>query len=445
MTEAAERVTARVDRDGMLVAADPPIASLQLAAGSSVGQPIAVPQLASLARSAQSLMVALSRPVLAADDEHDLDLWVRADPDADGVTLTVERVSERPASPARLDRTARLDVDQDATEANEPEPLHWAVDASLAVTDLADGFSALVDVDEWRGLPLTRLFRLIEDEDGSLPLLAALASREDFAGQKVEPRRGGPTIVLTGTASLGPDGRFTGFSGVAKREGGDDAAAEEAADMLDEAIDSAMRSPLDLIIDAADRIVERSDGPLRSDYAGYASDIAAAGRHLLEVIRSMSRDAGSEVEPIDLGAAVVEAVALVRPIAERRGVSIETFDPDTPLEVRGERRGIVQIVANILGNAVRHSPDGGTVAVVFDEHSKRVLLTIADQGPGISRADQARIFERYEQTGSPELAAQGTGLGLAISRRLARAMGGEISLVSAPGEGARFTLELDRA
>ena len=104
-----------------------------------------------------------------------------------------------------------------------------------------------------------------------------------------------------------------------------------------------------------------------------------------------------------------------------------------------------EVIANILGNAVRHSPDGGTVAVVFDDEAQRVTLTVADQGPGISTADQARIFERYEQTGSPELAAQGTGLGLAISRRLARAMGGDISLVSAPGEGARFTLALDRA
>ena len=83
--------------------------------------------------------------------------------------------------------------------------------------------------------------------------------------------------------------------------------------------------------------------------------------------------------------------------------------------------------------------------MVFEDEGKRVSVTVADEGPGISRADQARIFERYEQTGAPELAAQGTGLGLAISRRLARAMGGEITLVSAPGEGARFTLDLDRA
>ena len=146
-----------------------------------------------------------------------------------------------------------------------------------------------------------------------------------------------------------------------------------------------------------------------------------------------------------LSIAVNAGVALVGPAAAKRQIAIETDHFERRIEVRGEMRGIVQIVANILANAVRHSPDGGTVAVVFDDAGRRVSLTVADQGPGISRIDQARIFERYEQTGSAELAAQGTGLGLAISRRLARAMGGEITLVSAPGEGARFTLELDRA
>ena len=391
-------------------------------------------------------MVALTRPVLAADENHDFDLWVRADPDSDGVTLTLERMTKRPASPARLDRASRLNLsDQDTGEGSSIEKLEWGVNADLAVTEMAEQLAEMSGVAEWHGAPLTRLFRLMEEEDGSLPLLAALAGRGDFANQKIEPRHGGDRLILSGSAQIAPDGRFTGFRGVAILEKEEPGASEEAASMLDEAIDSAMRSPLDLIIDAADRIVDRSDGPLRSDYAGYASDIAAAGRHLLDVIRSMSADERDESEAVELSIAVNEAVALVRPAAAKRQIAIETDHFERRIEVRGEMRGIVQIVANILANAVRHSPDGGTVAVVFDDAGRRVSLTVADQGPGISRIDQARIFERYEQTGSAELAAQGTGLGLAISRRLARAMGGEITLVSAPGEGARFTLELDRA
>ena len=103
---------------------------------------------------------------------------------------------------------------------------------------------------------------------------------------------------------------------------------------------------------------------------------------------------------------------------------------------------MVQILVNLLNNAVRHSPDGGTVAVIAERREDKVAVTVADEGPGIAEADQERIFERYERAdNSPE----GSGLGLAISRRLARSMGGDIELQSAPGHGARFTLILPAA
>jgi signal transduction histidine kinase len=93
----------------------------------------------------------------------------------------------------------------------------------------------------------------------------------------------------------------------------------------------------------------------------------------------------------------------------------------------------------LLNNAVRHSPDASTVAVIADRRGEMVSVTVADEGPGIAEADQERIFERYERADS---SPEGIGLGLAISRRLARSMGGDIELQSAAGEGARFTLIL---
>jgi len=102
----------------------------------------------------------------------------------------------------------------------------------------------------------------------------------------------------------------------------------------------------------------------------------------------------------------------------------------------------VQILVNLIGNAVRHSPAGGTVALLIERRDNMIAATVADEGPGIAEADQQRIFERYERVGD---APGGIGLGLAISRRLARSMGGDIELHSAPGEGARFTLILPSA
>ena len=99
----------------------------------------------------------------------------------------------------------------------------------------------------------------------------------------------------------------------------------------------------------------------------------------------------------------------------------------------------MQILVNLIGNAVRHSPDGSRVVLRFARTAGTASVIVADEGPGIPTDDQQRIFERFERA---ETNAEGTGLGLAISRRLARSMGGDVTLVSEPGAGARFTLTL---
>jgi signal transduction histidine kinase len=96
-------------------------------------------------------------------------------------------------------------------------------------------------------------------------------------------------------------------------------------------------------------------------------------------------------------------------------------------------------LVNLLGNAVRHSPEGETVTITFDRSDGFAQAHVADRGPGIASEDQQRIFERGERAKGAE---GGTGLGLAIARRLAQSMGGDITLESEAGQGARFTLSL---
>ena len=100
----------------------------------------------------------------------------------------------------------------------------------------------------------------------------------------------------------------------------------------------------------------------------------------------------------------------------------------------------MQILVNLIGNAVRYSPRGGTVWVTVQRDSGRVATIVADQGKGIAAEDQARIFEKFERVDPGE--PGGSGLGLYIARRLARAMGGDLTVDSAPGEGARFVFTL---
>jgi len=97
---------------------------------------------------------------------------------------------------------------------------------------------------------------------------------------------------------------------------------------------------------------------------------------------------------------------------------------------------------NLIGNAVRYAPPGTTVAVTATAQDGVAAVTVADRGKGIALQDQARVFEKFERVDPAE--PGGSGLGLYIARRLARAMGGDIILDSAPGEGARFTLALPK-
>src|SRR5206468_4327528 len=120
-----------------------------------------------------------------------------------------------------------------------------------------------------------------------MPLIRALAGRRSFTGQRARSRSGeNRQVVLSGEVVTGADGAFAGFRGTAQI--GEKVPAAPSSAVFDLALDEMLRSPLDRIIESADRIVDRADGPLRSDYASYGNDIAAAARHLLSVIRGMS-------------------------------------------------------------------------------------------------------------------------------------------------------------
>jgi signal transduction histidine kinase len=434
-------VTGRVDRDGRLTAADPALLRLQQEAGSGLGAPIALPQIAAVVRSAMKLGVPLSRSVIAASSDRDLDLWVRAEPDEEGASLTIDGWKARPPAPPRL----TLVGSEPAVGELPARALTLTADEELKIKRIDEELCRQLGLDAEAvvGQPLTRHLLLTDNGDGVMPLLTALVGREDFIGQVARVRGKGEDsqIMLRGSALRTPANGFAGYEIEVSLPGEVDAPAQA---VLDPALDEALRSPLDRIIAAAERIVDRSEGPLRSDYAAYAGDIAAAGRHLLSVIRSMTEQEAAKPAAghVDMVEAASEAIQLVQARAEERSIQIELVGADKGLHAAGDQRGVVQILVNLLGNAVRHSPERGTIAVIVERRAGQIAVTVADEGPGIAETDQQRIFEKYERIGDTP---GGIGLGLAISRRLARSMGGDVELRSAPGEGARFTLVLPAA
>jgi signal transduction histidine kinase len=251
-------------------------------------------------------------------------------------------------------------------------------------------------------------------------------------------------VLLTAAARTDPDGGFAGFVGTVRmRDAPDAPAAGGLPASFTQGLDWALRTPLARIVANADSINAQAEGPIAGDYADYAADIAHAGRHLLGLVddlvdlQAVERpDFTLAAEPIDLADVARRAAGLLSVRAANAQVTIVRPAPEVMAPVAGDFRRAMQIMVNLIGNAVRYSPAGSTVSVSVEG----VRASVADQGKGIALADQARIFDKFERVDPTEVG--GNGLGLYIARRLARAMGGDLSVDSAPGEGARFTLTL---
>ena len=164
---------------------------------------------------------------------------------------------------------------------------------------------------------------------------------------------------------------------------------------------------------------------------------------LLDVARLEAGTLDVTPEPTAVGQVVREAVSAASTQANgRRRFSIEVEPPE--LAVRADREKFGQVLANLLDNAVRYSPEGGTISVAARGRRGAAEITVADEGVGIAEADRERVFTKFFRSGRPA-AEQGAGLGLFLVRGLVTAMGGRIWVESEEGLGSRFTFELPLA
>ncbi|MGN7726069.1 ATP-binding protein [Luteimonas sp. 22616] len=184
---------------------------------------------------------------------------------------------------------------------------------------------------------------------------------------------------------------------------------------------------------------------------GYTESIRNAGDHLMRLVNDaldLARIEAGKLEldtrPFDLHALVGDVVALMAPVARKRGLRFEqSLAADTPRWVRGDAVRLRQILLNLLGNAIKFT-DHGEVALRVQPHADGLRVVVGDTGPGLNDEQKQRLFRRFEQAEGARTAARygGSGLGLAICQELADAMGGRIVVDSAPGQGTRFTVDL---
>ena len=164
---------------------------------------------------------------------------------------------------------------------------------------------------------------------------------------------------------------------------------------------------------------------------------------LLDLSRIESGAAILHPEPIDLNALLTEAAGLVQPRATADGITIESQPAPGPA-VEADRASVLRIATNLLDNAVKYSPLGGTITIATRDEGDLASFTVSDDGPGIAPQDISRVFERFYK-GDPSRTGVGTGLGLAIVKHIVRNHGGTVEVTSAPGQGAAFTVRLPKA
>ena len=239
------------------------------------------------------------------------------------------------------------------------------------------------------------------------------------------------------------------------REMAEHASARVAAEKADHAktaflgtVSPELRTPMAGILG----LIELLEGtPAPTERAQYLAQMRAAATLLLELLEDMLDFARIEAGGVHLDTlafslrdAVNDVFAVQGTRAAARGLAlVADIEPALPEQVLGDRRKLSQILLNLVGNAIKFSDEGAvTVRVRPGGAEGRVRFEVEDQGIGIEPARQAEVFEPFVQVRDHGRHHAGTGLGLAVCRRLVRAMGGEITLVSAPGQGTTVGFEL---
>jgi signal transduction histidine kinase len=213
-----------------------------------------------------------------------------------------------------------------------------------------------------------------------------------------------------------------------------------------------LRTPLTSLSGYLEMSLDPAEGPLSPTREKHlrivernANRLTVLVDQLLFLARADSHPLELDRQPVDLGEILLEAAETARPAAQAKNVALEIEGDELP-GVLADRLQVVRVVDNLVANAVKFTPDRGTVRLVTRREGDAAILEVTDTGLGIPRAEQPDLFNRFFRgTNAIEKAIPGSGLGLAISRVIVEAHGGTIQVESTPGSGSTFRLSLPLA
>jgi signal transduction histidine kinase len=184
--------------------------------------------------------------------------------------------------------------------------------------------------------------------------------------------------------------------------------------------------------------------------AGPLGHVRDAGAHMLALVNDLLQlqqlqqgHLPLRIEPVEVLDVVQACTALLDPLVRRRAARV-TVDVAPSLSVRTDRRTLQQVLLNLASNALKYGRerDGEVVMHAAPDAGGGVRLEVRDDGPGMTREQQRRLFQPFERLGQERGGQPGSGLGLVITQQLVEALGGRLAIASAPGEGTRVTVML---
>jgi Histidine kinase-, DNA gyrase B-, and HSP90-like ATPase/His Kinase A (phospho-acceptor) domain len=429
-------IKASISSKGWLLSADPPVWRLHNLAGGGDNSEVAIPALAALAATALRTGMRIERPVRAADEENDIELWVTATPQSDRVDLLI--TGWRDVAPP-TDRNEREEsVVRSSADINE-----ILIDPEQRVVRLPSAFPS-----QGIGQHFGSLFVVESDADGRVPLIDALMDRRAIMQMPIGVIGKTERFLLDLTPQFALDGRYLGHVGRVTTIEADEAPVPSRSDLpMSRQLASVLKQPLNRIVANAETIGSRIHGPLRDNYAEYAQDIANAARHLAELVSDMEDldaidrpDFSAARDRLELGDIARRVGGLLALKASDHGISLMLPAEADKVAAIGEFRRVLQVMLNLVGNAIRYAPGGSIVTITIEKQADFAAISVSDQGQGVPKDDRERVFEKFERLGRS--GDGGSGLGLFISRKLARAMGGDLVVTDASGGGACFRLTL---
>ncbi len=209
-----------------------------------------------------------------------------------------------------------------------------------------------------------------------------------------------------------------------------------------------LKTPLTSIIAAAGLLAEelessdRSHQKLIQTIIQNANTLETRLAELLDIVKTGSGELQLQLEPVDMKSLILGTCQQISPLLRGKQQKLNTELPDAVPIIHGDGQRLEQVLLNLLNNAAKFTPDGGNILVRVRKNDADLIIDVQDNGIGIAREEQFRLFKPYSRLSSDRQRHPGLGLGLALAKQVVELHGGKIWVESEPGKGSTFSFSL---